>query len=113
MVLKLKLDTLDGLSEELAKEYVSRDGAYYLDWEEAGGLSVEDVSGLKKTVESVRGELRTATTALNKFKGIDPDEAKTAISKVAEMTGWDPDTIVAEKMDAREKALIKKHVETL
>lgn len=110
MALKLMLESLDGLSDEIAKEYVERDGKFYLDWQEVGGLKVEDVSGLKTALEKERKAARENAAKLKRFEGIDdPDAARSALEKLEEFENFDPDKKVEEKMKSREASLLKQH----
>jgi len=107
MALKLVLESLDGLSEDIAAEYVEKNGKFNLDTIAANGLAVEDVSGLKSALEKERETGRKTIAKLKAFEGIDdPKAAKEALVKVEEMANWDPDKEVAEKMKARESQLI-------
>jgi hypothetical protein len=110
MALRLVLDDLDGLPDDVAKEYVERDGKFYLDWVEADGLRVEDVGGLKTALEKERQLARESVARLKKYEGIDdPAAARDALRKVGEMADWDPDKEVSERMKAREKQLLEQH----
>lgn len=112
MALKAVLANLDGLSAEVAKEYVQRDGKFFLDVTAVDGVELSDVTGLKKALSTERTARETAERSLGSFKDIDPTKAKDALAKVAEMANWNPEKEVAEKIRAREEQLIKKHGET-
>lgn len=117
-MLDLVVDSKDGLAEDIAAEYEpgtdALEGKFILQTKAAGGLAVEDVAGLKKSLEASRGEVNVAQKKLKTFDGIsDPKAAKDAMKKVAEMAGWDPDKEVSEKIAAREAELIKVHTEAL
>ena len=109
MALQLILDTLDGLDESLAAEYVEKDGKFFLDTIASGGLAVEDVTGLKNTVSTLRTEKGTLQTQLNAFKDIDPEAAKVALGKMDEIANWDGDTKAKEMIEANKVQLIAAH----
>ena len=106
-MLKAKLDNLDGVSDEVKAHYIETDGKFYLDVGVVDGLAVEDVSGLKSTVEALRNtekeltaSLRSANTAMEsqteRFKDIDPDAARTALGKLDEINNWDGNTKIKD-----------------
>jgi len=116
----LEKEKFDELSETEQQHYTEREGRFYLDVGAVNGMALEDVGGLKKTVEKLRGnekKLQTDLTAIQeRFEDIDPDEARTAIKKYDEVKNWDGDQKVREAVDASKKELVKAHkkeVETL
>ena len=110
MALKLVLDSLDGVAEDVAKEYEEKDGKFVLQTEAAGGLAVEDVTGLKNALSAERKSVTDLKKALKSFDGIeDPKAALKAIKKVEEMADWDPDKATAERVEALKAQLVKAH----
>lgn len=105
--------SLDGLSEDEKKHYVEKDGKFVLDVGPVDGMSLENVTGLKKTVETLRGQERKLKQELDELKtnfdGIDPEAARAAISKYDEIKGFDKDGKVKEAIEARTKDLVKQH----
>lgn len=85
------------------------DGSYLLSVTPTGGLALENVAGLKATISSLRGENAKATKTLKAFGDIDPETAKDAVEKAAELAGMDLDAKVEEAVKSREQQLIKKH----
>lgn len=67
--LKAVLDSLEGVDDAVKGLYVERDGKHYLDAE-----GVEDVSGLKSSLEKQKREAKEAREALKRYDGIDPEE---------------------------------------
>lgn len=108
MALKLKLTSLDGLDEAIKKEYVQRDGAFYLAWEGSDGLVVENVTGLKNALEREKAEKAAAKEKLAKFEGLDPEAARTAFEKYAEIQNWKPDANVEKIWNERAEEIKKK-----
>lgn len=109
-MLKAMLDNLDGLSDEVKEHYTERDGKFYLDVGKVEGLALEDVTGLKSTVEKLRTNERDLTQTLKKvnddlvvqqerFKDIDPDAAKVALEKLEEIQNWDGETKIKEAVN--------------
>jgi len=118
MTLKLSITTEEHgeLNETLQAEYIKQtDGDNYtLDTIKAGGLSVENVDGLKVTVTKLRNELATAQTSIATFKGIeDPEKAILALSKYDEIENWDGDARVKETVAAQIATVTKKHSESI
>lgn len=63
------VETLDDVPENLRELYVEADGKFRLDAE-----GVEDVSGLKSTLEKLKRESKEAKDALKRYDGLDPEE---------------------------------------
>lgn len=116
----LEKEKFDELSETEQAHYVERDGKFYLEVTTVDGVALEDVKGLKTTIETLRGNERKLTktleTAQVKYKDIDPEEARNAIKKYDEVKNWDGNTKIAEAVEASKRELVKAHkkeVETL
>lgn len=114
MTMDAILNSLDGLSEEMQKEYKAGtgdlDGKFVLDVKGVSGMVLENVTNLKKSLEKERTNSRTAVKKLEAFEGIkDPKSALEAIEKVKEFANFNPEEVVAEKIKARESELIKRH----
>lgn len=114
MALKAIIDSIDGLPEDVAKEYTqTEDGQYRLDVEPTGGLELHAPGKLKKALEQERHNAAKAAERAKKFDGLDPSEVREALKKVEEMADWLP----ADKIDAsvkeRERQLIAKHKEEM
>jgi len=105
--------SLDGLSEQESKHYVQKDGKFVLDVGAVDGLALENVDGLKKTVEQLRATERRITAELEKYKadfeGIDAQAVKDAMAKMDEIKNWDKDTRVKEAIEANKRDLVKAH----
>lgn len=76
MALKLILDSLDDISDELKNMYVESDGKFKLDVD-----GIEDTKGLKSALEKERAAAREARDALKKFDGIDPTKTREFMAK--------------------------------
>jgi len=128
MALKAMLskEEYDGLSDELKGYYVGKEGKFVLDVVKTDGIGLEDVSGLKSTVEKLRQsekslqiELKTAEDALKtaqishkefttKYDGIDADTARSALDKIDEIKNWDGETKVREAVQVAEQRIEQK-----
>lgn len=126
-MLKAMLENLDGLDEKEAQHYTEKDGKFFLEVTKVDGLGLEDISGLKKTVETLRtseknlrGEVKTAENALRdhqeKFKEIDPDAARNALGKIDDIKNWDGEkkvreavTVAEQRMQTKIDALVEQH----
>lgn len=144
MALRAVLDKekYDGLSDGVKEHYTERDGKFFLGVTKVDGLGVEDIGGLKTTVENLRTveknlrtEAKTAADVLkisedkvkeiqDKFKGIDPDAAKDALSKIEDIKNWDGEkkvkeaVLVAEqrteqRMQSKLDDVVKQHSEVV
>lgn len=117
MALEAIRENLEGLNEQEQAHYneVEKDGkkTYHLDVTPVEGMSLENVTGLKSTVEKLRSNERTLQADLDKinkkFEDIDPDQARTAIAKYDEVKNWNGDQKVQEAVAASKVELIKAH----
>ena len=129
MALDAKRKNLDGLDEKESQHYVEdkTTGEYKLDVKKVDGLGLEDIAGLKSTVEKLRTSeksleknLKTIEDQLKaqaeKFKDINPEAARSALAKIDEIKDWDGETkvkeavIVAEgRMEAKMRELATQH----
>lgn len=124
---KEKFDSLDDVTKALYKE---KDGNYILDVQKTDGYNLENVDGLKNTVEKLRAsekvlqsEVKVAEEALKtaqashketmaKYDGIDAEAARSALSKIDDIKNWDGETKVREAVavaiqEIEQKAKIK------
>jgi len=113
MALKVILDNLDGLSDDIKKEYKAGTGdlagKFLLDVTSVSDFALENVKGLKTALSSERTSRETLERQVAAFKDIDPDKARDAIKKVGEMKDWKPDDKVREQMEAIKTQLLEKH----
>ena len=58
--MKYKLDSLEGLSDEMKALYEEKDGAFYLKVEGLPQQDNSELDGLKKKVEELLGEKKSA-----------------------------------------------------
>jgi len=101
------------LADPIKAEYKKRDGkdakGYILDVTDVDGFALENVTGLKSALAKERDAKDKAEKKVEVFKDIDPDTARDAMSKVAEMDGWDKDEKTKQLVEAEKKKLIEKH----
>jgi hypothetical protein len=104
---------INSLPEALRKEYKEiaegkHKGKWMLDVKMSEGFALEDVAGLKSSLENARAE-RDAERA--KFKAIGnhkPEEIAEAVSRLEEIKSWNPDKKAEEAVKSREKQLNDK-----
>lgn len=110
MALKAKYEARDQIPEGQEEFYVEDEsaGGFILDVESAGGYGLEDVTGLKTSLSREREAAKKARAAVQAFGDLDPDKAREALEKVAEMSSWKPDDKVREQLEARETAINAK-----
>lgn len=110
MALKAFIESLDEVDEQIAGNYVERsDGeGFVLDVESAGGLSLEDTSGLRSALQKERGEKRALAERVKVFDGFDIDQAREDREKIEAMKDAKPDEKWREQLAARERALTEK-----
>jgi hypothetical protein len=100
-IIKNKSDIPEGLE----KEYVEREGIFYLDVEEVDGFKLDNPQALKNTITAVRTERDAFQTSLKTFEGIeDPAAAMAAVAKIKELGDLD-----GLDIDEKIKAGIEEH----
>jgi len=126
MALKAIRTSLDGLDEKVKEHYTEEGGKFVLDVTKVDGLGLEDVSGLKSTVEKLRvsekalqAEVKKSEDAfknaqtshqefLKKYEGIDAEAAKSALDKIDEIKNWNGETKVKEAVQEAERRVEQK-----
>jgi hypothetical protein len=111
----LTAEELKAIPDVLQKEYVERDGAFYLSVtpvtiKDAQGkerkLALEDVTGLKDALAVERTKVQELGVKLAPFEGIeDPQAAKEALAKVKEWGDAPPDEKVKKQIEATKEQL--------
>jgi len=106
----LNKDEFQALPEALRKEYVEREGAFWLDVtptevKDSGGkvrkVALEDVTGLKDALSKERTNVETLTAQVKRFEGIeDPAAAMEAIKKIKEWGTANPDEKIKKQIEA-------------
>lgn len=107
------LESLDGLHAEIAKEYKQATegpfaGKFVLDVKAGGPLALEDVSGLKRTIQTLRGEKLAIENKAKAFDGLDPTKAREAVETVERWGSMDPEAKAAELLKSKETQLQAK-----
>lgn len=126
MALKAMRANLDGLDEKVKEHYTEENGKFILDVTKVEGLGLEDVSGLKSTVEKLRVSEKALQTdakkaddalkalqttnqeLITKYDGVDVDAAKAALDKISEIKDWDGETKVKEAVQVAEQRMESK-----
>lgn len=84
-------DEFSKAEESTQGSYVRRDdGRYFLNVVERDGVALEDVKGLRSTVEATRSERDKAIQRLKAFGDVDPKAIKDALEKAAKFDDLDP-----------------------
>jgi len=81
---------LDALLQAEYLPIEGSDGNFLLDGSAVDGWAIEDVKGLRRTVETSRADRDKHRTAAEKFEGVDLEEYKRLQAKKEEIDGWDP-----------------------
>ncbi len=112
---KAKLSSLDGLSDELKKEYKQNDsGEWLLIVDPVDGWALEDVQGLRNTAQSRKGERDAAKREVSAWKeamgDLTPDQAKAAVAKGSKGSGDPkPDEKWQQRLDDQKAEMTAKH----
>lgn len=113
MALKAVLANLDGLDDGTKALYIERDGKHVLDVEPVDGFSLEDVQGLKTALGKERTTREKLERDVVKFKDLDPDKARSALTELEELKKLDPaseaDKIANTKFEAAKSQLLERH----
>lgn len=97
-------ETFDGLGD-MQEHYSEKEGSYFLSVIAVNGIELANTGNLKKALQKEREAAKTATDKFKAFEGIDPEEARDALSKMSEMDDWDPDKKLAEHKVKFEKQM--------
>lgn len=107
MPLKVELDSLDGVDENVQPLYKEHDdGRYRLDIE-----GMPDISGLKSALQKERETVTEFRSKLKSFEGVDLDEYRSLKERAEELEAADPKKI-EELVESRVKDRLKKNSET-
>jgi hypothetical protein len=117
MALKAVLNDSSALTEALKPFYVEKDGKFVLDVEPVEGFALEDVTGLKSALGSERTSREKLEKQIAKFKDLDPDKAREALTKLDELSKFDPekeaDKIASKKLESATAQLLEKHTQEI
>lgn len=109
----LEADEHKALGDGMKSEYVEKDGKFYLDVVPVSGFALEDVTGLKTTLGAERTQRSNLEKTLEKFKDLDPEKARTALTELEELRAIDPqkeaDKLANTKFEAAKSQLVSKH----
>lgn len=113
MALKAILEKVDDLSDELKKQYKEKDGKFYLDVSSVAGFALEDIQGLKKSLQGERDSVSGLKKELKDYKEIGTiEDVRDGMDKVKDFDKMTPETKVKEQIDSAigkaEKQWIKK-----
>lgn len=108
MALSAILDSLEGISEELKEHYTEKDGKFFLSVTPVSGVSLEDVTGLRSSLQKERQNVSSLKSTLKTFQdlGKSPEEITEALEKLA---ASDQDGTLEEKLAALRGQLEDKH----
>jgi hypothetical protein len=83
MAFKMVLDSLEGLPEEVAKEYVEKDGKFVIQVE--GMKAPEDFTKLQTSLNAARGETTTLKQRLGLLGDIKVEDAVAQLARIPEL----------------------------
>ena len=113
MAIKAIVTKLDDAPEALREHYAEKGGKFVLSVDAVDGFALEDVSGLKTALGKERTQRERLEQDVVKFKDLDPDRARTALTELEELKKLDPskeaDKIANTKFEAAKAQLIEKH----
>lgn len=127
MAIEFFLDKIDDLADGIKEQYVPNvdaEGNEFIEGVKEGfhldlsfsreGWATEDVKNLKSAYQKASSNFKTERTKLEKFEGINADEAKVAIQEKADFANkdWTKDEKVKAQIQAREDLLTAKHEKT-
>ncbi len=90
-------------------EYVDKDGVYLLQVEAVDGIALEDITGLKSALGSERQRAKELENLSAKFKDLDPDKAREALAKMADLASGKGDEKLKAQLEAVTAQLAQKH----
>lgn len=113
MAIKAIVTKLEDAPEALREHYAEKDGKFYLSVDAVDGYALEDVTGLKSALGAERTKREQLEAAVVKFKDLDPDKARAALTELEELKKIDPskeaDKIANTKFEAAKAQLMESH----
>lgn len=118
MSLKAILDTLDGLPDGMAEHYTeiadgTNAGKFRLDVTSVGGLTLEDTTGLKTSLQEARGERDRLKERLKGLGDLDATAVRAKLERLTELESIDPtkeaDKLAEQKAKARIEQMAEHH----
>lgn len=110
MALKAIVESLEGLSEDVAAEYSQReDGKFQLQVDAIGGLELADTAGLKSALQKERQSVADLKGEVKKYGDLDPDAAREALTKVEQLGEMTPTEKVEQQIRTRTEKLVAQH----
>lgn len=113
MSLKAVVESIDVVPEAVRGFYQETDGKFILQVEPVDGYALEDVQGLKTTLGKEMTLRKKLEKDVVRFKDIDPEKAREALSRLEELGNLDPakeaDKIANTKFEAAKAQLLDKH----
>lgn len=106
---KLSAEDHGKLGETDKVHYTEKEGSFFLQAEEVDGFALENIKGLRSTIDQLRGENRDLKTKAGAYEGLDAKAAREAMEKIEQMQNWTPPQQQAEQMKAREAQYVEKH----
>ena len=89
------VEDVETLDESVRSLYKEAEGGFILDTESAGGYELDNISGLKSALQKERKSVGDLTKQVGTYKttyeGLDAEEARAAMTKVAEYDAFDPE----------------------
>ena len=106
------IDSLEGLAESIHEHYLKGDdGKYRLDVTEQDGMALENIAGMRNTIDSVKHEKQQLKDKYKPFDDLEMDisEIQSLKDKVKQMSNWTDDQKLQDKMDAARADAVKEH----
>ncbi len=98
MVMKPVVESLDSVDEKFRGEYVpekgpenQETGRFILAVDSQDGYEVVNTSGYRKTLDTLRGEIKEHKNTLSQFEGIDPTTYKETVEELQRFKEADPE----------------------
>lgn len=123
MALKAIVEKLEDVAEPMREHYRAgtadegTEGKFVLGVEAVSGFTLENVDGLKSALGKERTRADKAEGLTVKFKDLDPDKARAAMTELEELKKLDPsaeaDKIANTKFEAAKAQLLEKHASEL
>ena len=102
MGLSYQIDSIDGLSEEVAEMYVEKDGKFILDIsglpkpEPVEPAKSDDTTGLKSALKKEREARKALEKQAKTYEGIDPDKYTEMTERITELKAQEDATVRKE-----------------
>lgn len=102
MPLKAKIQSLEEVEEALHSLYrqLPDDGGYVLDVIEVDGYAMENIAGLRNTLQTQKSAIQSSKDKLDMWGDLEPETVRKSLNKLKELEQLDPEALAQERVQS-------------